>query len=1072
MRSFCLNSLDKHLPEIIEKIRKGRAVLFLGAGASVAAGGPSEKELVVVLKQKFPKLNASLNNLLEVCQDYVETPGYNMKDLEDFITQKLSSLEPIPAHLTLTKYDWPVIFTTNFDDLVETAYRNNKGRLKPCYTVSYPSESPIVNPSKVYVFKLMGTISIRPENKMVLCRSDYNKMITRRSDYLRHLEDFVQDGTIIFIGYKASDRLALDVIDEVIDRIGLQRTPWSYVFLKNRELSEKEKYRFQSHKMIPIQCSFEDFFKILSENISKEETLLKIRPKGVRVRIEGKDIILSRSEIDSFADYFEILNESMISSEVKNKDDFFMGMIDNYGCYREGVDFTREVYSKPKIQNGEIVKPSLKDRILTELQKRGKENRVILVTGAPGVGKSVLLRRLAYDVYSGGTAPVLLFDRTRLFFDYKLLSSVLVMLDRRFDKACESGEAHRLKSLIIIDDVTIDPFQLNDYLSSRGRLATIVLAARENELLDLRVGVSEADTYKIDEHLSPNEKVSIIEHLFKLGYVHTTDTEWDYMIDKEFESSFFATMYMLVRHSQKPLNEIIRDQYVQLTEKAKKAFSYICAFHQFNLPINLELLVRALKCSYEQLYSEIIPSAKGIIFEEYARGHLLYTAHHRIIARKTIEFFFSHSSTQKNLFLEVMSNVNLRKNKERELIQKLLIRHLSSASRSTDLTRSEKIEVHEKVCTQFETKALLHHLGVLLSDEKEYSRAEEMLKTSLAKRERAAPFMFELNQNILTSLGTLYSRMAIRDFKRNPELTEQYKRLAESHFLKARFGGIPNGHSYHAHANMYLQIGDLLDDELQKADAYATAFDLLQAARDNLNEDQLELIYELEMRIFKRVGETRKILQNAAKIAKKFNSARGYTLYANMLVSESKKFKLKTERWRLLERAQSIVEGALEKFPTDEYCLRLRSKLVKELHPLDIKLHFDCLNAWLNNARTPNIWLLFELAVTAFKMEQYEFSRRLFNKLENERISGGIKRRFRQLVHTGRYGKPLRFFGVVVSIENRYEGQIRCDSLSNLHYPLHFRPIACGFRPFETEMVEFNIAFDFLGPRAVRVTKA
>ena len=1068
-----MDSLDKHLPEIVEIIEKGRAVLFLGAGASAAAGAPLEKELVEALKQKFPKLDVGFNTLLEVCQDYVETPGYNRKDLEDFITQKLGSLNPTPAHLSLTKYNWPAVFTTNFDDLVETAYRNSQNCLKHCYTVSYPNESPIVDRSKVYLFKLMGTISTRPENKMVLCRADYNKMISKRSDYLEDLEDFVQDGTIIFIGYKAFDRLALDIIDTVIDRIGLQRTPWSYVLLKNRKLSEKERYRFQSHKIIPIQCSFEDFFKKLDEIVSKEGPLLKAPlPKGIKVRIEGKDIILSRREIDSFEDYFKILNEDLISSEVRNRDDFYRGMIDNYGCYREGLDFIREVYSTSTIRNGEIVRPSLKDRILAEINERGqKEIKVVLVTGPPGVGKSILLRRLAYDVYSSGTAPVIVFDKTRLFFDRKLLSSALVTLDRRFDKACEPEEAHRLKSLIIIDDVTIDPFLTKDYLSSRGRLATIVIAARDNELLDLRTGVPEADTYRIDEYLSPNEKTGIVKHLFKLGYIPTTDAEWDYMLDKEFENSFFATMYMLVHHSQKPLNAIIRDQFIQLTEEAKRAFSYICAFHQFNLPINLELLVRALRCSYEQFYSDTMPNAKGIIFEEYVRGYLLYTAHHRIIARKTIEFFFGHTNAQKNLFLEVLSDVNLRNSKERELIQKILIRHLSSDSRSTDLTRSDKIEIYEEVNSQFRTKALLHHLGVLLSAEGEYSKAEEVLKESLAERDKTAPYLSELNQNILTSLGTLYSRMTLRDFEQNPEQVGQNKRLAESYFLKARFGGFPNAHSYHAHANMYLKIGDLLSDELQKADAYATAFHILQEARDNLNEEQLQLIYELEMMIFKRLGETKKILQNAAKIAEKYKNAKGYTLYANMLVKECEKFKLKTERQRFLKRALSVIEEALETFPTDEYCLRLKSRLIRLLYPLNTKLLFDCLSAWYNNSQTPNIWLLFELAVTAFKLGQYEFSRRLFTKLENERISGGIKRRFQELLFTGRYGNPVKFVGIISSIENRYEGYIRCDSLSNLHYPLHFRPIACGFQPVEGEMVEFNIAFDFLGPRAVRVTR-
>jgi tetratricopeptide (TPR) repeat protein len=800
---------------------------------------------------------------------------------------------------------------------------------------------------------------------------------------------------------------------------------------------------------------------------------LEFLPRGAKIRIEGKDISLTKREIDGIHDYFEILTERKIQTEIKNKDDFFRGMISNYSYYREDIDFKREVYVKPKTVDGKIIRQSLKDRIFSELQKKDlNENCVILVKGLPGVGKSVLLRRLAYDVYSSGKAPVLLFDKTRFHFDLKYLSSTLVMLDRKFDNACKPGEAHRLKSLLIIDDVTCDPLMVKDYLTSRGRLVTVVTAARENELSDRNFTIPPENVYTVEEYLSPNEKENIKEHLFKLGIIDAPKMDWTYLFDKEFKDSFFATMYMLVNPSRKPLNQIIQDQYIHLPRKVRKAFSYICAFHQFDLPINLELLVRALQCGYDEFYSEIIPASKGIIFEECEKDFLLFLTHHRIIARKTTEFFFSTTASQKNLFLDLFSNVNLRNSKERDLIQKLMIRHLASTSRSTDLTIEQKIEIFKKIISQYETKGLLHHLGVLLTDKGDHLRAEKILKKALINRNKVkTSFRSELDQNILTSLGNLYSRMALADLKENDKKAEQEFNLAERYFLRARFGGFPNAHSYHAHANMYLKKGDILSDDLEKVNAYATALDILQTARDNLNEEQLQLIYELEILVFRKVGDTEKGLQNAIKIADEFNSARGYTLFANVLRKESRRFRSWGQREPLLMRALSVVEKACERFPNDEYCLRLRCKLIKELHPLDTELQYNYLKAWYKKAQSPNIWLLFELAVAAFKSEEYEYSRRIFQKLENENISGGIKRRFRELPYTGNYRRPLKFVGIILSIENRYDGYVRCDTLRNLHYPLHFRPIACKFQPAEGDMVEFIIVFDFLGPRAVRLNR-
>lgn len=1070
-----LSKLEDYIESISQKIHEGRVVLFLGAGASAAAGAPQQNELIAEIKKRFPKLDPNLNRLVDVCEDFLETRGYDIKDLEEFITEKLRVLKPSVAHLSLTKYNWPAIFTTNFDDLIETAFRTSDAPAKNCFIVSYPNQAPTTDPRKVYVFKLMGTICTRSDNKMVLSRSDFTKMVSKRAEYLNNLEDFVKDGTIVFIGYSTADRLVTDLIDEVKDKIGFQRMPWSYVLLKDLNISEKDKYRFEMHRMIPIKCTFEEFFEKLDKVKYPEVPSFEARPEGEAITVEGKSIFLSPRELEMYRDFFEILRNGLIPSKAKSKEDFFKGMINDYGCYAEDFDFKRDVYFKSEQKDGKT-RSAIKDRVFAELQKRdADQNRVLLVTGPPGVGKSVLLRRLAYDAFTTGQAPVILFDRTRAFFDLKLLSSILVAFDRKFDEASEEKTTHRLKSLIIIDDPSVDPIQVRDYLSSRGRLALLVVACRENEMGDEHTRIPTEDVYRVSEFLSADEKTRIVRHLFDLKILSSPDEKWDILMDKEFANSFFATMYTLVQPARKPLNEVIYDQYVKLDSKSKQAFSYICAFHQFDLPINLELLVRALDCGYDEFYNEILPKTRGIIFEESTQGYLLYTAHHRIIAKKTIEFFFAFSKNQKNLFMELFSRVNLRNGKEKEIIEKLLVNHLSSKSRSTDLSRLEKIEIFQRICSQYEIKSLLHHLGILISDEgSDSQKAGEILTKALAIHERGGTFQrSELDQNILTSLGVLHSKIAIKNMKEKfaHELVEQEIKLAQNYFLKARFGGWPNAHSYHAHAKMFLQLGDQSEDDLRKNSLYSTALDILQDARDNLNEDQLQMIHELEVEAYQKIGKLELSLKKAAEVAKKYHSAGGYTLFASTLINRSHQFRTWIEREPLLKQAMSAVETSLEKFPLDERSLVLRAKLTRRLFPSDNSKYFASLQAWHNNARSPNILLLFELGVSAFKEKQYEYSKRIFDQLENERISGGIKNRYAEQLYLGPNGKPLSFVGVITSIESRYDGFIRCDTLSDLNYPLHFRPIACVFQPAEEDMVDFNIAFDFLGPRAVRVNR-
>ncbi len=131
------DAAQKYLEEILQKVQQGNVVFFLGAGASHAAGGPTGKKLTEMIKERFPKIN------------------------------------------------WASIFTTNFDDLIELAYR--------------------ISP---HVFKIMGSMTALEgeTGSMVLSRADYHQSLIRRRKYLELLSDFIKTGTMIFVGYSFRDR--------------------------------------------------------------------------------------------------------------------------------------------------------------------------------------------------------------------------------------------------------------------------------------------------------------------------------------------------------------------------------------------------------------------------------------------------------------------------------------------------------------------------------------------------------------------------------------------------------------------------------------------------------------------------------------------------------------------------------------------------------------------------------------------------------------------------------------------------------------------------------------------------
>ena len=108
---------------LLRRMQEVPPVLFLGAGASMPALAPSGKEFMDLIKERFSELDfeGTGENLLEVCQ-VIDDEGFRV-DLEQFVEEKLYGLRPSRAHLAIPHFEWAAIFTTNYDTLVEDAYR-------------------------------------------------------------------------------------------------------------------------------------------------------------------------------------------------------------------------------------------------------------------------------------------------------------------------------------------------------------------------------------------------------------------------------------------------------------------------------------------------------------------------------------------------------------------------------------------------------------------------------------------------------------------------------------------------------------------------------------------------------------------------------------------------------------------------------------------------------------------------------------------------------------------------------------------------------------------------------------
>ncbi|MES2471348.1 MAG: SIR2 family protein [Pseudomonadota bacterium] len=112
--------------ELIDLVRQGRVILFLGSGASLGAKDkdghemPSTKQLSDRIAEKF--LSAEYKNAdLQTVYD-LACSNRSTREAQRFLHDTLIDFQPTDEHLLLPKFSWAGLATTNYDLLIERAF--------------------------------------------------------------------------------------------------------------------------------------------------------------------------------------------------------------------------------------------------------------------------------------------------------------------------------------------------------------------------------------------------------------------------------------------------------------------------------------------------------------------------------------------------------------------------------------------------------------------------------------------------------------------------------------------------------------------------------------------------------------------------------------------------------------------------------------------------------------------------------------------------------------------------------------------------------------------------------------
>ncbi len=223
------------IEKFVEEIRAKNAAVFLGAGASKAAGHVDWAELLEPLARELELDVSKEPDLVALAQFHVNetrSRGQINQTILDALGRKL---EPTENHRILAELDIPVYWTTNYDRLIEEALREPGKVADVKHTVKQLANTRSRRDAIVY--KMHG--DVEHPDEAILTKDNYEKYFKTHGAFVTALSGHLVSKTFVFIGFSFSD----PNLDYVLSRVRVtfeEHQRRHFAFFKKRSKAADE----------------------------------------------------------------------------------------------------------------------------------------------------------------------------------------------------------------------------------------------------------------------------------------------------------------------------------------------------------------------------------------------------------------------------------------------------------------------------------------------------------------------------------------------------------------------------------------------------------------------------------------------------------------------------------------------------------------------------------------------------------------------------------------------------------------------------------------------------------------
>ena len=195
------------LDELKDLRRQGRLIPFVGSGLSRPLGLPDFSELIAFIAEELGydpevfKLNGTSWQLAEFYVLRNGSIGALRSEMDRRFNPSNDEIKKSRAHAALVKMELPVIYTTNYDQIIERAFTIGK---KPCCPIRNLKDiAAAPSNSTTQVVKLHGTFE--DDESLVLTETSYFDRLNFESPLDIKLRADMLGKALLFLGYSLND---------------------------------------------------------------------------------------------------------------------------------------------------------------------------------------------------------------------------------------------------------------------------------------------------------------------------------------------------------------------------------------------------------------------------------------------------------------------------------------------------------------------------------------------------------------------------------------------------------------------------------------------------------------------------------------------------------------------------------------------------------------------------------------------------------------------------------------------------------------------------------------------------